>query len=159
MQTYWLDADVYIQAKNGPYRFHSVPQFWDFLSQQINADRIRSPKLVYDEILEGNDELAKWFEARADLGLRVIADRVVADNYRKIADHVYTSHSHHQSAKFLKGGDGWVIAHAMAEQGVVVTQESLRSVKSKVKIPTVCRHFSVRCQNTYEMLEVLNFKA
>jgi len=91
-------------------------------------------------------------------GLCIIASEIVCKNYSQIADHAYVTHSAHQSADFLKGGDGWVIAHAMEDKGVVVTQESIRSVKSKIKIPKVCKDFRVLCRNTYEMLEVLDFR-
>jgi hypothetical protein len=155
---HWLDADVYIQAKNGPYPFHRVAPFWEFLSEQLDRGNIRSPKAVYDEIVAGNDPLADWFAQREEKGLSIIASEVVCRNYTRIADHVTTSHSAHQAAEFLRGGDGWVIAHAMEEKGIVVTQESVRSVKAKVKVPAVCEHFGVVCRNTYEMLEALDFK-
>ena len=43
----------------------------------------------------------------------------------------------------------------MNGDGVVVTQESDRSHKAKVKIPTICKVFNVRCINTYQMLTAL----
>jgi len=103
VQIHWLDADVYIQAKNGPYPFQRVPQFWRFLSQQLDAGTIRSPKLVYDEIVSGDDELANWFAQRMEKGLCIIASEIVCKNYSQIADHAYVTHSAHQSADFLKG--------------------------------------------------------
>jgi Domain of unknown function (DUF4411) len=47
----------------------------------------------------------------------------------------------------------------MDTRGIVVTQESLRKMKSKIKMPTICKAFKVEYINTYELLERLDFKA
>lgn len=157
MPIYWLDADVYIQAKNGPYKFERIPGFWVFLAQQFDNGNIKSPKRVYDELTDGSDVLASWCRRMRDRGLSVKADKDVQHCYRQIANHVHTKYKPHQANEFLKGGDGWVIAHAMATGGIVVAQESERSKKSKIKVPTVCREFNVKCIGTYDMLDRLDF--
>jgi hypothetical protein len=46
---------------------------------------------------------------------------------------------------FVKGADPWVIAHAMEDQGIVVTKESdSKSNAQKARIPDVCDHFKVK---------------
>ena len=155
MHIYWLDADVYIQAKNGPYKFARVPKFWSFISEQLEKETIKSPQVVYGEIAEGKDDLANWFKPRRRKGLCVPASEKVQEYYGQIAAYVAQHYKPHQAAEFLKGGDGWVIAHALESGGVVVTQESARSRKNKVKIPTICKAFGVRCINTYTMLDEL----
>ena len=157
MLTFWLDADVYIQAKNGPYKFERLPQFWSFLAEQFDAGNIKSPKRVYDEITEGSDLLASWAR-RQRQRMCAKADKSVQACFRQITNHVYTKYKPHQASEFLRGGDGWVIAHAMATGGVVVTHESERGKKARVKVPTVCREFNVKCINTYAMLDKLDFK-
>lgn len=159
MATHWMDANVPIQAKNGPYDFDRVPQFWSFIAEKIDSGEIKSPKFVYDELTKPNDRLAEWCKNRKNTGLRTTADKAVQEAYCRIADHVQNNYTYHQAAEFLRGADGWVIAHAMADGGIVATQESERSKKSKVKIPTVCRHFGVPCVTTYEMLANLDFRA
>jgi hypothetical protein len=151
---YWLDADVFIQAKNGPYK--RVPKFWSFLSHQLELGNLRSPKVVYDEVSRGDDELASWFVARKEKGLCMNASAAVQSCYGQIGDHVWGGkYRPHQSRDFLRGGDGWVIAHAMDCKGIVVTQESLRKLRGKIKVPTICKIFEVQCMNTYEMLDKL----
>lgn len=157
MATYWLDADVFIQAKNGPYKFERVPGFWVFLAEQLESGKIKSPKKVYDELTDGSDLLASWCRRMRHRGLCVNADKTVQDCYRQIANHVHTKYKPHQANEFLRGGDGWVIAHAMAVSGVVVAQESERSKKGRVKVPTVCREFGIKCIGTYDMLDQLDF--
>jgi hypothetical protein len=41
-------------------------------------------------------------------------------------------------------------------RGAVVTKESAKSKKAKVKIPTVCKAMNARCINTFSMLEELD---
>jgi hypothetical protein len=155
---YWLDADVYIQASNGPYK--RVPQFWAFLAVQLELGNIRSPKIVYDEVSAGNDEVAKWFAHRKGKGLCVTASPEVQTKcYGMIADYVFEKFKSYQAEEFLRGGDGWVIAHAMDSNGKVVTQESLRKVEAKIKVPTICKALSVPCINTYDLLDELKFKS
>ena len=155
MDVYWLDANVFIQAKNGPYGFSLVPKFWSFVSEQLEQGSIRCPKMVYDEVVDGKDDLAAWFKSRREKGLCRHPDETVQQCFGTVANHVATKFRPHQASEFLIGADGWVIAHAMHGDGIVVTQESDRSHKAKIKIPTICRVFGVRCINTYQMLSAL----
>ncbi len=71
---YWLDTNVFIQAKNGPYKFKVFGVFWAFLHEQIEAGTIRCPKMVYQEIVnneEPRDDLANWIKTRRQSGLFV----------------------------------------------------------------------------------------
>jgi hypothetical protein len=158
LPTYWLDADVYIQAKNGPYRFEFAPGFWEFLARQFDEGNIKSPKKVYDELTEGSDLLASWCRRMKNRGIcSSSGGKEVQECYGRIANYVYTEYKPHQADEFLKGGDGWVIAHAMATGGIVVAQESPRSKKGRIKVPTISRVFGVKCIGTYDMLGHLGF--
>jgi hypothetical protein len=149
---------VFIQAKNGPYKFERVPRFWSFLAEQLDLGHVKSPKVVYDELTEGSDALANWCRRMRQRGLCTNAGKDVQECFGKVANHAHTKYRTQQAMVFLGGGDGWVIAHAMATNGIVVTQESERSKKSKIKVPTVCREFRVNCINTYDMLDQLDFR-
>lgn len=155
MEPYWIDAVVLIQASNKYYRLDRVPKFWVFLGRELQTGRIKSPKIVFQEITDGHDILADWVRQRREKGLCITASREVQQCYAQISEHVCNKYKTHQAAEFLKGGDGWVIAHAMATGGTVVTEETAKSKKAKVKIPTVCRALNVRCVNTFDMLEEL----
>jgi hypothetical protein len=155
---YWIDSNVLIQAKNGPYDFDRVPQFWTFISKEIENGRIKAPKFVYDELTGATDWLANWCKQRKKDGLCENASRDVQQAYSDIANYVQANYTAHQAAVFLRGADGWVIAHAMVDGGTVVTHESDKSKKSKVKIPAICRQFGVTCLNTYEMNKELDFR-
>ncbi len=140
------------------YKFDRVPQFWAFLSAQLEAGVIKVPKMVYDELAVGIDELATWCKTRKSSGMCIHSDSKVQDCYKQIANYVMAKYAIQHAAEFLRGGDGWVIAHAMAEKGTVVTQESEQTKKKKVKVPTVCKDSGVRCIDTFQMLDELDFK-
>lgn len=156
---YWLDSNVFIQAKNGPYKFKTFGVFWAFLHEQINAGTIRCPKMVYQEIVtneEPGDDLAKWIKTRRQSGLFVEPDSDVQKAMQKVADYVMENYEQQHAAEFLSGADPWLIAHAIQTNGVVVTHESNRHPNAKkVRIPDVCAALGVSCINTYEMLDRL----
>jgi hypothetical protein len=56
---HWLDANVFIEAKNGPYNFDMAPGFWRWLEKASKDGLIRSPISVYPEIEKGTDDLAR----------------------------------------------------------------------------------------------------
>ena len=61
---YLIDSDVLIDAKNRHYGFDFVPAFWDWIAQQHHAGRVFTVQKVADEVLAGDDELARWMRSR-----------------------------------------------------------------------------------------------
>lgn len=107
-----------------------------------------------------DDYLKIWCRQRKQLGLGVTATRAAQAQVGQIADYVYAKHERRHADEFVRKADPWVIAHAKTSDGdnVVVTHETERSVKGKVKIPTVCDHFDVKWINLYQMLAVFDFR-
>jgi hypothetical protein len=157
MPRYCLDADTFIQAKNGPYGMDIVPAFWSWLDQQFDAGVIYSSLFVYDELTDGSDDLAEWAKLRKDSGMFVPPSDMVQATFRQIADYVNADFPQPQAQAFLDGADPWVIAEAKVGNAIVVTHEILVPPNSsKVKIPNICQHFQVDCHNVYRMLRDLN---
>jgi len=156
MRKYCLDANVLIQAKNGPYGFDIASTFWELIDQKFEEGVISTSSLVYKELVGGNDELAMWIRERKDNGSFIEPDRDVQNTLSAIADYVNENYPQHEAAAFLSGADPWVIALAKTMSAVVVTQEKLVGGESrKVKIPNICRIFSVPYIDTYQMLREL----
>jgi hypothetical protein len=154
---YWMDSDVFIQSKNGPYGLDFAPGFWRWLEWCITDGHVRSPMLVYKELTAYKDDLADWARERETEGLLFVeSTKSVQDIYRAIADHVKAKYIPAQHVPFLAGADGWVIAHAQESSGVVVAHEATVDVKSqKVKIPNVCAHFKVPCMKLQDMRKAI----
>jgi hypothetical protein len=157
---HWLDANVFIEAKNGPYSFDMAPGFWLWLEKASRDGLIRSPISVYQEIEKGTDDLARWARrAKKSSGLFVTPDLEVQKRFGPIAAFVQQHYSAPQAAEFLRGADPWVIAHALENQGTVVTHEVLAPPGSlKVKIPNICAQFGVNCIGVYSALRKLGLK-
>lgn len=77
--------------------------------------------------------------------------------YRDVVAHVVQRYPDNQARRrFLDRADPWVIAHAIAEGGAVVTLEMRDpEISQQVKIPNVCDQLNVRSINTYQMLREL----
>ncbi|MGA8617249.1 MAG: DUF4411 family protein [Candidatus Sulfotelmatobacter sp.] len=157
--TYWLDTNVFIQAKNGLYKFKVFGVFWAFLHEQIGAGAIRCPKMVYQEIVNNEeplDDLATWIKARRQSGLFVDANPDVQRAMNTVADYVMEKYERQHAGHFLSGADPWLIAYAIHCKGVVVTHESSKHPQAKAaRIPDVCDGFNVPCIDVYEMLDRL----
>ncbi len=153
---YCLDANVFIQAKNGPYGLDIVPSFWEFLDDQADAETICSSKVVYEELANGEDDLADWVKDRKDGRMFVEPDEEIQAVFADIADYVNDEYANHHVRPFLDGADPWIIAQAKVEGAVVVTHEKLvNDVSTKVKIPNICIQFGVKYVDTYKMLRAL----
>ena len=159
MIDYWLDSNVFIEGKKGPYGFDIAPRFWELLDELIVHCRIACPVRVYEELLEGADDLAAWAKARRNSGLFVEPNVEVQDAYRRVIKYVMRRYNDNQSRRrFLDRADPWVIAHSVARGGAITTIETRVPKNSqKVRIPNVCEYgnFSISCVTTYDMLRNL----
>jgi hypothetical protein len=159
---YWLDASVLIEAHLRSYPIGMADSFWEWMAGKVQAGYIVSPRRVYQEVAENEkheDELAKWVKHRREKGLCVAPSKAVQGRVQEITEHVFAKYIFVEAWDFSKGADPWVIAHALEDQGIVVTKESdLHPNAQKARIPDVCDHFGVKCVNTLEMLKQLKAK-
>lgn len=158
MADYWLDSNVFIEAKNHAYAFDLVPGFWLFIEEKGKEGIICASSMVYDELVsDTRDELAAWAKARRNVGLFADPDQPVQEAVRIIGDFVINNYNQREADKFLRKADPFVIAHALIGGGAVVTHESKVDQNStKVKIPNICEQFNVECIDPYTMLRALN---
>ena len=156
MPDYWIDSSVFIHAKNGQYGLDVAPEFWADLDRMNDMGLVASTTLARDELMRGNDELADWARERGATAMFVEPDEITQTLFRKVAQHVRDRYEANQAAKFLDVADPWLIAHAMASGGKVVTQEiRVPENSQKVKIPNVCDFFGVESMNMLQMLDEL----
>ena len=150
---YLLDSNILIDAKNGAYGLDFCPAFWDWLLQSHSRGLLGSIDAVKNELLAGQDELARWareapssfFQQATTSGLEIvgqIANYTAARGYPPA-----------EQARFLSKADPFLIAHAKAENHVVVTNEKAVPANSrKIKIPNVCSAFGVECRSIYDVI-------
>lgn len=152
---FWLDTNVFITSKNAYYPFDLVPAFWSFLDKKVAEGLIAAPRLVYDELESGGDDLATWVKARKTSRLFIDADPTVQATLQQVVNYVAGTYIKAESDLFLKGADPWLVAHAKTHGGTVVTLERFEPKTKKVKIPNVCGHFNVKTTDTFGMLRAL----
>jgi Domain of unknown function (DUF4411) len=159
---FWMDTNVLIEAHHRWYPIGRAVTFWNRLAEQVEAGNILCPKRVYKELAEQEnhqDEIAQWVRVRKDRGLCVPSNRDVEKKVGEIGEWIYSNHQfdHSECWKFCKGGDPWVIAHALVARDMVVTQESnLHPQATKPLIPDVCHRFGVEYVNVMRMFETLD---
>jgi hypothetical protein len=158
-----MDADSLMQPKDGPYKIERVPSFWEFIEAKAAAGIIASSVFVYREICDAyqGDPLRIWAEARAGTPLFREPSDDVQCCMNEVADYVNGNYEPEQAQLFLAKADPWLIAHAKADGGTVVTFEALVGPGAKiVKIPNVCRALGLGDPiNTYQMLDALDWHA
>jgi hypothetical protein len=154
---YLIDSDVLIDAKNRHYGFDFVPAFWDWIVQQHQAGRVFTVQKVADEVLAGEDELARWMsEVPASFCISVgLNDQA---SLRAVAQWA-TSAQFTQGAvsDFLQKADYHLVAQAATLGYTVVTQEtSDPTSRKRVKIPDACRATGVSSITPFNMLRTKN---
>lgn len=156
MPKYFIDANCFIEAKNGPYRFETWPAVWAWLEEQIVEKNISSSTEVFKEWDKGKDDLSRWARIQRQHGFFLEPDEKVQEIYGHIADYVLRKYPGKNAREFLVGADGWVIAHAKADKGTVVTREvKVGTASKKVKIPNVSENFGVEWIDFYNIFEKL----
>lgn len=141
----------------GPYRFATLPKFWEFIESKAAERVIASSEIVLDELLRGDDELAEWAKRQQGI-LFMSPGQAVQKVFRQVAENVKNNNRYaaHHVASFLSGADPWVIAHAKASGGRVVTFEKPEPASSKPKIPDVANEFGVECINLWDLITELH---
>ena len=158
---YLLDANVLIDANRDYYPLQRVPEFWEWLIHAGAAGQVKLPQEMYEEIKNGNDELAEWVkqpEVREALLLDAEADqtsvsRVVMDGYAPdLTD---------DEVERL-GRDPFLVSYALADPTAhcVVTTEASKPRRQRANrhIPDVCNAVGVRCCDTFTFIRELNFR-
>jgi len=151
LTAYLIDSSVFIQAKNQHYGFDFCPAFWDWLTEN-SPDTVASVHAVGKELLRGNDSLAEWAASQGDQFF-LQPDSAVEQAREAVGSWAAGCGCDLAAMKqFMTTADHWIVAHALACQCSVVTQEMPADTPSKIKIPNACRGVGVNCILPYEML-------
>ncbi|WP_165175271.1 DUF4411 family protein [Desulfovibrio sp. ZJ369] len=139
---YILDSSFFIDASRLHLPLDKNPAFWSWLITLAGAATVSIPEMVHKELITGNDNLAAWIKANQKVLVNQTAaftqiSRVMAKGYGAIDEILLEG---------LKA-DPWVIAHALAVGGTVVTSErpGNQTAPRKKKIPSVCAELHVPC--------------
>jgi hypothetical protein len=164
MPQFWFDTDSFVNPSRGPYRFGTVPTFWEWLEQKGKEKVIASPEFVLVRELTGNDpqkadDLEVWAKKQQGT-LFWSPTEEVQQVYKQVAQSVINEprYAGQYIAEFLDGADPWVISYAKALGGRVVTFEKSEPLSTKPKIPDVADKFNVKCIILWDVLTELKAK-
>lgn len=157
--SFLLDANTLIEAKNRYYQMSFCPGYWTWLTRTKQAGRLSSVESVGVELRRGNDELAQWVLAEADLFMPE-SDEATQLAFSEVATHIAGQSVTMKAGaleEFLSGADPWLIAKARVTGHTIVTHERLNPAdRRKFLIPNVCVHYGIECINTFDMLDRLD---
>ena len=163
-QTYLVDSDVFITAKNLYYSFDICPGFWKSVIHHHLEGRVFSVDRVRSELLTGRktENLVRWVsnELPGAFFLEVDTD-AVTNAYTEIMMWVqrHPTYFDYAKAKFATGADGWLVAYARVHGAIVATNEQpAPGSRKEIKIPDVCDQFAVKRENTFSMLRALGIR-
>lgn len=156
---YLVDASSLITAHNTYLALHRVPEFWEWLLFQGTSSTVKMPKVVYDEVEDGNDALADW------MGEQATKDALLFDEPPDPA-HVQTAMvcygPNPTEADLIKiGKDPFLVAAALTDptNRQVVTAEISKPGRTGPNrhLPNVCADCGVTSMNLVQLMAVLNF--
>lgn len=152
-----VDTNVFAQAHRFYYPFDVVPGFWNWLDREHEKGTLCSTRLVFEEILNGKDNLVDWAKEREhSKWFESEESKIVQLSYIRVVEWVSNpqqNFSEPRQAEFLSGADPWIIAKAMSQNATVVTHEKLDlNTKKKIYIPVVCLGLGVAYTDIYSLM-------
>ena len=161
--SYLLDANIFVAAARTYYHPELVPSFWGWLEGEVEAGHVHSIVNVREEIEGGGDGdfLKRWADPLPDsFWLDPHAD--AQEEIKQVTRWVTRRDLDYKEAaraKFLTGADSFLVAMALAEGHVVVTDEvSEPNSKKNIKIPDACTAHGVGYKNPLDLYRQLGMR-
>ena len=157
---YLLDANVLIDANRDYYPLERVPEFWEWLENGGMNGQVKIPLEVYEEVSDGNDELAQWVKQESIKTALLLQEEVDVSLVSYATDQGYASDLTDDEIVKI-GRDPFLIAYALkdyASRCIVTTEVSKpRRQRGNRHLPDVSAGLGVECCNTFEFVRALNF--
>lgn len=157
---YLLDANVLIDANRDYYPIVRVPEFWAWLVHMGENDRVKIPVEVYDEIRDGDDDLALWAKEDTVEQSLLFQEEVQVALVSQVTEQGYAADLSDDEIEKI-GRDPFLIAYALIdiERRIVVTTEVSKPARQRANrhVPDVCNSFNVQCRNTFQFVRELDF--
>lgn len=159
-ETYLIDANVLVQAKNLYYRFEFCGGFWSWLEDGHKAGLVFSVAKVRGELVVGRkeDPARTWAERQpASFFLDDAADSNVMRQYGSLMTWA-TSGGHYTPAAISefadsKNADPFIVAAAKVHGATVVTHEkSDPNAKRRIPLPNAADAIGVATISIYDLL-------
>ena len=149
---YTVDACCLIKAW-GVYPPDIFTGFWQKLETLIQKRTISANEEVLEELRRKDDAVLAWAEMQEDLFTPIDA-MLQQQVLRVLAEHPGL----YDIEKNKSGADPFVVAEALLNGYVVVTEEKRTRDPAHAKIPDVCEAYGIRCIDLLTLLREQGFK-
>ncbi|HEY3356890.1 MAG TPA: DUF4411 family protein [Polyangia bacterium] len=150
---YCLDASSLIFAWTEHYPPSMFPTLWEHLGRLASEGRLVSPVEVRRELEAGDDDLAKWAHLHPELF------RDLTEDVQRAATTVMAMCPNLiDVAKLKDGADPFVVAVAIVEGAVVVTNETPTGNAKRDKIPDACRKLNLEYVDWLRFMEAEGYR-
>jgi hypothetical protein len=157
---YLLDANVLIDANRDYYSLSRVPEFWEWLEDAGANGLVKIPIEIYEEIQDGEDDLAKWAKNPSVRVALLFEEEVDETVVARVVDQGYANDLTDVEVEEI-GRDPFLIAYALqapSDRCIVTTEVSKpKKLRANRHLPDVCNDLGVTCTNTFEFVRDLNF--
>ncbi len=155
-----LDANVLIDANRDYYPIDRVPEFWEWLIAMGQADSLKVPEEVYEEVTAGTDLLATWLKGVEATDALLLKEEASAKLVSEVTIQGYAPDLN--DVELVKiGRDPFLISYGLVSLGqrTVVTTEGSKpkTQRANRRVPDVCAQLKIPCINTFALLKALNF--
>lgn len=145
---YSFDTSAFINGRHNLFPPPAFDALWDGISALIDEGAVRAVDPVKWELERKSDEVRTW--AKAQKGLFVpLREPIQRHTKAVLAAHPTLIKDHGGNRS---GADPFVIALAMAHDGIVVTQEQPKRSLNKPHIPDVCDALGVKWMGLSEFI-------
>ena len=157
-----IDSNVLIAAKGNIYPFDVFPSWWKAMKKAIEDGGIGILDVVGKELSMQKDDLWSWLSKEVDVKPLDCNSDSIVNSYSEVITYVAQSYKATEAGKWINTpdvADPWLIAYAMAEGGILITNEEfVPPASQKLKVPNVAEHFKVSWDRPMNMMRLLNFR-
>ena len=151
MPNYSIDTSAILDAWVRHYPLDTFPSFWSNFQTFAKSKSGIASELIKQELKKKDDGCYRWFldndideffvEINDEVQNNVI-ELLKNPNYQRLVE----------DRKGINGADPFVIAHAQADNLIVVTGERATNNPAKPKIPDVCNELGIQCITILELM-------
>ena len=148
---YCFDTSSYIELKN-KYPRDVFESLWKIFENYINNNKMKSPQLVFDELLEGDsqEDIVKFIKNNKGLLLQEFCEKI--DSTNQYLTKKYPEFVAKDTGLVKNDADLFVVSTAKVHNLIVITEEK-RKENSRKKIPNICDLEKIECMNLLDMIK------
>ncbi len=146
---YCIDTNALVDLWRRLYPKDVFPSLWKNIEELIRSGALITPREVLNELEQIDDDLLKWLKTQRSMIVGLQSEH--QDRVKEIL-RIYPTLI--EPNKTIPDADPFVIALAMTESAIVVTNERLAGPGGRPKIPNVCLKYQIKCLNLLEFFRV-----